>query len=436
MTRTLTTKLLLLCCMVLGCLQMQAQGWEKKYSPDVVMAINTVVPTADGNYLVTGWNIGGNYSAQRVMKIAGNGDVVWKSDIDSFHNPGAANVTQEGGIVILGNNQSGHRNLAKIDGNGNMVWMQRVLPYNVNGGGTGNMDIDTTDNKGFIAVFPAYDSALLANTLYVNRFDSNGNSIWGKTYYTPSDTPAVCYAICNSKDGGFIVTTAKSGQLGLYLFKVDSAGNKVWEYNPPHAQNWISASIGHDGNILLLSTDFGGGDNAISKINQQGQLLWRQAYAFADTAGWGWYGHVEEKNNGELSVMVTGYDTINIPGYLATTRAEAFALTRVDTLGHLIRYRQISTVNLGSNAGLYEITGKAIATSHEGGVIFGGWLQYDPQNYSAYLIKADSNGQVYPTTLSGYVYGDNNNNCNKDTDEIFLKPVNVTLTSPLLIRSL
>ena len=435
MTRTLTTKLLLLFSITLGYWHASAQGWEKKYSPDAVMGIDIICPTPGGNYLVTGWDVGGTNTFQRIMKIAANGNVIWKSDIDSLYNPGSATITQDGGLVMMAGgvanngNITSRGNVVRVDSNGQKLWLQTLRPPHTKADGSGNMDIDTTNNGGFAAVFSVYDSIAVNNVLYIDRLDGDGNIIWQKTYYTSGDTPTVGYAICNSGDGGFIVTAGANPQAGLYLFKVDSAGTFLWQYPATPSQGWLSATVAHDGNIFLLSTAFGGGDNAISKINQQGQLLWRQPYTLPDSTGWGWYGRLQERSNNRLVILATGYDTVNIPGVPYNTRANAFAFTIADTLGHLLFYKEVPTVNLGSNIATYQTSIKATVTSHEGGLIFGGWLQYDPQNYSGYLIKTDSNGAVYPSALSGYAYDDINNNCSKDPGEIFMAPVNLTFTS-------
>ena len=184
MIRTLQCKILLLGYLILATLQMTAQGWENKYSPDAQMHISTIYPTSGSGYLVTGW--GQNNNFQRIMKIDDNGGVVWKVDADSTESVTFDNITQDHGLVMICNGGLGfERNILRVDSLGNKVWL-RPLHHELQPGYTGNADIDTTNDGGFICTYNLLDSTG-GNTrahIYVSRLDALGNILWDSTYYT------------------------------------------------------------------------------------------------------------------------------------------------------------------------------------------------------------------------------------------------------------
>ena len=415
MTRTLHIKLLLLGYLVLAALQIDAQGWEKKYSPDATMYINTVYPVSGNNYLITGW--GDNEYFQRVMKINDNGDVVWKSDVDSVYSISTSNITQDEGLIIMGSSAGGPGyTMVRIDSTGNKLWQRAFHPNLTVFGSSGNRDIDTTTNGGFICTYSAQDTALPGShpQICVSRLDGSGNIIWDRRYY-PLDTSPVAYGIRSTRDGGFIVTGSDGPQRTLFCFKIDSNGNTLWQYTPP-AQNFLQPSMANDGNIWILSEPFyGGGPNTILKLDQNGNTIWSQSYTIPDSAGW--IGQVTERSDHSLALI----------GATPLRYGVRYSLSIVDTMGNTLLYRRISTSNLGYNLPLINTNYKSVAQSHEDGFVIGCWVNHQT-GYTGFLIKTDSNGLVYPSLLSGNVFFDANDNCSKDAGEIYLTPVYLTLT--------
>ena len=92
---------LLLVLLMSGIFKMNyAGGWEKKYSPDLRMGINSVYQLPNYTYLVSGADDTGTH--QRLMNIDFNGNVLWQHDYDSI-NYAATNIAQNNGYVMLGN---------------------------------------------------------------------------------------------------------------------------------------------------------------------------------------------------------------------------------------------------------------------------------------------------------------------------------------------
>lgn len=416
MIRTLHLKLLLLGCLILGTLQMKAQGWEKKYSPDLPMAINAIYPTHDGNYLTTGWDVGSSINHQRIMKVASNGDVIWKSDIDSLYGPDFANITQDHGLIILARGST----LVRVDSNGTQLW-RRVIHPGRTASTNGNADIDTTDNHGFIFIYTAVDSTVSRYPImYIDRLDSAGDLLWEQSYAT-TDTAPIPYALRNSRDGGFIISAGHNYQSGCYAFKIDGSGNILWQY-PGLPQYFLYPSVSRDGNILLISAPLSPSVNGIIKLDQSGHTLWSQTYPTLSDSSF-WFGLMGERADGTFALI--GSRNYN-NGFSSTDR---FSLSIVDSTGHIGYFKKIATSNLGPNIETYETNYRGNISTPDGGYLFGGWIQNDPAGYSGFLIKTDSTGLVYPSLLSGNVFWDANNNCSKDAGETYMTPVYLTLTN-------
>lgn len=407
--------------MLIAMMQTRAQGWMKKYSPDQMMAINTVYPTTDGGYLTTGWNLMQPYQ-QRVMKVDGQGNVVWQREVDSIYSVTSSVISQQRGLIILGvgvpqPGQGSPAVLVKTDENGQKLWQRPLHTEWTMFAGVGNTDIDTTDDGGFICTYTAIDTTG-GNThrhLYVSRLDAVGAVLWDSTYFY-ADTTTVTYSIKNNAGSdGFMITAGHDVTHGTSLLKIDETGHTQWEYRPATPHN-LSASVAIDGNIIVTESQIAGGGagtNYLSGISPAGNVLWTHTYSLPDSMSW--YGE---------TMVYSDYTIALIGGKFGAQ--DKFSVSLADTAGNILRYTRIFTGNLGNQSSLYSTQNKCVARAHDGGIVLGGWIQSDPAGYSGFLIKTDSTGQVYPGGVSGLVYADVNNNCTQDAAELTVPQAYVT----------
>lgn len=411
MIRALRIKTLLLACLVIAALHTYSQGWVKKYSPDSQMGITSLYVTADGNYITTGWNLTGY--TQRIMKIGVNGSPMWVAGNDSFTGISFSNITQDGGFISLQYDMPGNRVLFRTNAAGQPVWQRQVYPHIPNIGGIGNADIDTTDDGGFVYAISGFDSASGMIRMFVARTDANGDTLWCRTYFDGDSTQYVS-SLRNTKDGGFtmMVTHGVTPQTaGNSFCKIDGNGNMLWSVAYPYATQTMAA----DGNILLCGRNSVTNANFIAKLNQLGNHLWNLDYpAIPDTTYW--YSRVVENDDHTLAVI----------GYKSDGLNNGYSLCIVDTLGNLLLHKSLPSSNLGYGVRMFQATYKTFIKAADGGYILGGWLQEDPNDYSAVLIKMDSAGNVYPNLLSGNIFYDDNENCQQDANEPFVNPVIIT----------
>ena len=405
MKKTIQPTLLTVCLLFL-LLNVRAQGWEKKYSPDVMMGITSLYQTPNHGYITTGWDV--NNGPIRIMKIDSAGNVSSYQDYSYYdsiqlNGPSVSNITQGGGYIIMGE----QTRAMKINNLGQVVWHKQVYPGYISPD-IGNADLDTTSNGGFICAINSYDTTLHDNQIVLTRLDSNGNNLWAKSYYDTSLLTGAykyVYAVRNAGDGGFIACANLGSQQSIY--KIDSAGNFLWQYIVPAPYPVIA----HDGSILISGNDY------IGKLTQNGQLLWLTQYAIPGSVGWS--GNLVELNNNQ-------YASLSEDSGASPPR---YTFNKVDSAGHILLQNRISTAQLGANETLYDITfGKILVPASDGGYVTGFWIQNDPDNYSAAIIKMDSNGIIYPNQVSGIAYNDANNNCQQDSGEIGLKSMIISFT--------
>lgn len=416
----LLLRLTLLACMLIAMMQTEAQGWMKKYSPDMMMAINAVYPTADGGYLTTGWNVGGLSYRQRIQQVDGLGNVLWHREVDSIYSVTSSVISQQRGLIILGVGvpQPGNSSpavIVKTDANGQKLWQHQLHPEWTMFAGVGNTDIDTTDDGGFVCAYTALDTTG-GNThrhVYVSRFDSLGVKLWDQLYF-PADTGGVVYTLRNNTGGGgFMFTADHSINHGSVLVKIDESGAQQWVYTPTGV-HILCPTVAIDGNIMVVESQLAtSGTNYLSGLDPAGNVLWTHTYTLPDSMTW--YGQL---------VMRSDYTFALMGGKFGSQ--DKFSVSHADTAGHILEYRRVFTSNLGNQSSLYSTQNKCIARAHDGGIIFGGWMQNDPDGYSGFLIKTDSTGQVYPSAVSGLVFADGNSNCTQDSAEIAVPRAYVT----------
>lgn len=414
MIRALQMKTLLLCSLLLLAALSQAQGWMKKYSPDVMMATTSVYNTTDGNYLTTGWNL--NNGPQRLMKIKPDGSVLWAKEIDSIQSVSFSNITQDEGLAIIYYDSSQNRRMLRTDANGQVLW-RKLLHPKVQYNNLGNADIDTTDNGGFICSFTAYDTSTEIYRLYVCRLDAGGDTLWKRSYYD-TDSSKYVLALRNSKDGGFLVTIGNNSTIpaSYRLFKLDGNGDILWEN--PTQNKYLVPSVASDGNIWLCGSNAATGENTLQKLDQYGNEVWSKTYPMLPDSSV-WYTRVIERADGKLALSGSRY--IN--------SVDRFSFCVVDTTGTIHLFRKIAVANLGYNLRLLQSGYKNFTPTAEGGYLLGGWIQNEPSNYSAFLIKMDSAGNIYPAIVAVNTFYDDNQNCTRDGNEPLINPVTVTFTS-------
>jgi hypothetical protein len=272
--------------------------WTKTFgSINYDAEAHSVQQTRDGGYIMAG--MAGSYSADiynmYIIKTDGNGDTLWTRTLGQVGDERAYSVQQttDGGFIVGGHSEEfggGGSNdicLSKLDSTGTLLWMKKY------GGGTDDYcySVQQTSDGGYIAAGYTGSFGPGGIDVYVIKTDSNGDTLWTKTY---GDTGCdYAESIQQTSDGGYIITGCSTGPncaafLRVYLLKIDANGSLLWAktYGRPfdHDDEGWSVRQTTDGGYIIAgctrsSTQY---DYYLIKTDSTGTLLWSKAYGGAN----------------------------------------------------------------------------------------------------------------------------------------------------------
>lgn len=423
-TNTIIKKLSILLLFVAGLFQVAiAQGWAKNYSPDKLMHLYDFAQRSDSSFWATGFNLSTSASV-RLLRINQNGNIIQSIDYDSLSNPvSRACMTPDQGMAFIGvsnNSNLKTKTAMRVDSLGNILWTTNLITYvnTSNTGEVGNVYIDTTDNNGFVCASNVYDATMQQRRKLVQRLDENGNILWSN-YYDDNDSASYISFSKNAKDGGFIL-----GISWGKIIKIDENGSLEWEYTPAFTTNRLNAEASPFSNSKINIYSSIGTSSARNPIigqldNTSGNLLWLKTYPILPD-----------------SSLTSTFIEINPHTYVGTARRpsslsgsnKSLALAKLDTSGQVLDFKWLSTANLGHNHTL--LPSEDIIYTLDKGFLIGGFHQPSNTNpYSGYLIKTDSTFTVYPNSVTGYTWYDDNEDCILDANESKIPKVNVSFVS-------
>jgi hypothetical protein len=129
-------------------------------------------------------------------------------------------------------------------------------------------------------------SGKITRDIIIIKTDANGNIIWKRSYGGVNEEAA--RKIIKAADGNFLITgSTKSFGQGLddvYLIKIDSFGNIIWQktYGGASFDGGMDILETDDNNILLLgfTDNFGARDRDfwLLKLDARGNIIWDKLY--------------------------------------------------------------------------------------------------------------------------------------------------------------
>jgi hypothetical protein len=235
-----------------GLTNAQSTQWSESFSYSYGSG-NAIFPCTDGNYVMAG------ESNNRFLmaKFTKSGDLLWWK---TYQN-GKANCivgTSDGGFVLVG---SGEVNFIKTDSSGNLQWTEA---FNKDGVSFAiESAIQTLDN-GYLLVgyTPAGNSP---NWDWTLRIDSNGNTLWNKTYGTRSGQ-SLATAVLEESDGYVLAANSQ-------LYKIDKQGIAVWNQSTALASSLVKTA--DQGYLLASSTG-----SILVKFGSDGNISWSKDLAY------------------------------------------------------------------------------------------------------------------------------------------------------------
>ncbi|MDV4070561.1 hypothetical protein CMT45_02410 [Elizabethkingia anophelis] len=282
---------------------------DTKQAQDGTYMVVGMTKSNDGD--VTGYH--GQYDLWTV-KLDPNGNILWNKAIGGTQDEYASSVvfTADGGAVIAGYTKSTDGDMIgnpstnpqhqmmfalKIDGSGNIVWKKFIGP---NSGGS-TWGITQVSSGDFLVCGYSFVGNSLTGSFdgIVIKLDSSGNTIW-ENFYGGSSSDQI-QRIIETSDGNYLCGGSTStgddnllsgwGGLDLWLIKLDTDGNRLWQGSygtNGGADSFRSLIETSDTGILISSYTsgtggarsqaLGGEDVWILKLSNTGILEWEKSY--------------------------------------------------------------------------------------------------------------------------------------------------------------
>jgi hypothetical protein len=284
--------------------------------------------------------------------------------------------------------------LIKADKYGMIHWNKQYARSGISQGVAN--EVQQTDDGGYILAGYATKAFSRGHVLYIVKTNSVGDTLWTRTYAAPDCYFTYAHSVCQTSDGGYIVSgysAPASGDLKALLLKYDNAGNLIWnsEYGPPGGSAWAN-SVRQTSDGGYIFTGYCNpptlGSVYLVKTDEFGDTLWTKTYE-SNAVG------------EEIEQTVDG-------GYIITgTKGGHAYLLKVDSQGNMdwdqpfqdIAYSSCYSVKQTFDGG-YIIAGEIDTTTYKTGE------EYPMNSHNVLLAKTNRCGDTTWIMNFGYVLYD------------------------------
>jgi hypothetical protein len=265
--------------------------WSRTYGGNSSDIANSVYSTSSGAYIFAGYTKSFNADSNDVylVKTDSAGNILWYrlyggADYDDAR---CLQETADGGYILAGRTRSfgaggNDMYVVRTDSNGDSLWTRT---YGGSNSDAAECIIQTADGGYLIAGDTRpYSGAHVE--MYLVKTDSLGDTIWTRTYGGSDDR--VAYSVQQTDDGGYIVVGCNPIYGGLeydiYLVKTDSRGDTLWTrtYGGENEDYAISVEQTGDGDYMIAgstrSFGAGEGDFYVLRTDSLGDILWTRTY--------------------------------------------------------------------------------------------------------------------------------------------------------------
>jgi len=261
--------------------------WERTYGGDKSDGGNSVEQTADGGYIIAGYtgSFGAEWQDVYVVRVSSSGDTLWTRTFGGLNYDVGISVrqTSDGGYVVAGMTTPYDAYLIRMEQFGNPAWERTY-------GGIGwdaATSVSETEDGGFSVAGGSESFGSGGKDYYLVRVDSAGDTLWERRYGGSEDESASEHQ--PTWDGGWILAgdTESFGFASpkAYLVKTDSAGGVMWEQTYGGNIHTLAYSVYPtiDSGFVFVGTIIdtfcaGQPDLYIVRIDSSGNTLWEKAY--------------------------------------------------------------------------------------------------------------------------------------------------------------
>ncbi|MGQ9820170.1 MAG: T9SS type A sorting domain-containing protein [Candidatus Kapaibacteriales bacterium] len=389
-------------------LSAQITTWEKQYGKTTKSELAwDIAEDGSGNFVVTGVTMDSGCVAMIcntngwVVKINSIGDTIWTKSFDGTWLDIITSVIVKGtDYVMTGIGNYGIYGkqawFLKIDANGNLLTDKN---FGGNGDDSGDEIISTVDGGFFIiGSTKSFGTQDGKNDVWLLKLDSNGDTIWTKTYNLGNDDMGT--SIIPFQNNKFLISavtcTANCGGLNQQgfatYFIIDSAGTilSTKTFNQGQKNKFYAINPTSDGGAIIIGAtslieNFPSEDIYIVKLNSIGDTLWTKIIGDYN------------RYDGGFSIYQTNDDGYYVAAYSQSLQTPQMDfvnwwLLRLNSLGDTLWTRWWGGAD---NDDPYSIIPTSV-----GGLIMAGFRDANSNPFSSlsiansdfYVIKTDSMG--------------------------------------------
>ncbi|MDP3462937.1 MAG: hypothetical protein Q8S18_09135 [Bacteroidales bacterium] len=357
------------------------QVWEKSFGSGTGYSVEQ---TTDSGFIAIGTGVKSDYCVY-LVKTDRYGDTLWTKHhkINTRELYCSGHQTTDGGYIITGATKptdsfGNDVFLLKTDNNGDIMWSKE---YGGNKDDIG-YSVQQTMDGGYI-ITGWTESFSLIREVYLIKTDSNGETMWTKTY--GDDYENVGQTVQQTNDGGYFITGTtfimSSGIGWVNLIRTDSIGDIVWtttfdELDEDFGQ---SGQQTNDGGFIITGTTEtyynNNWDVLLMKVSASGEIDWVRIYGDENH---------EERGNCVQQTIDGGY--IITGSKKTNNNSKDVYLMKTDSYGDTLWTRTYGGENLDEGFFVQQTT--------DGGYIITGVYQDNNDIRYVYLIKTDENGII------------------------------------------
>ncbi len=373
--------------------------WQKNFGGSESESARSIVPTADGGFVVVGISEFDNPSLflafdYWVLKLDSVGNRIWETRLGGSKTDQAMAVieTNDLGFVIVGGSESIDGDLdtnngvadfwiLKLDANGNLLWQTSLGGFNTDVA----RDVYQTIDGGYIVSgYTSSDDGDVSKSqgggdVWMVKLDAGGSLVWENSYGGSGLDRA--YSVLQLETGEYVLlgysessdgdVSDNNGQKDYWIAKISSFGEIIWEKSYGGSNNDLAYKIQQstDGGFILVgnseSTDGdvtgnnGNRDYWVIKLDAFGNLVWENTFG---GAGQDEATSIESLKEG--GYIVVGFSDSS-DGDLSNNKGLGdYWIIKIDEDGNLIW-----EANFGGSA--YDVPGSIIQTL-DGGLVVAG----------------------------------------------------------------
>jgi hypothetical protein len=314
----------------------------------------------------------------------------------------AVQQTSDGGYAIVGDTNSYGSGgtdvwLIKTDSQRNEIWNKTFGESKWDRG----YSVQQTSDGGYIIIasknYPddnvAYDASdTEISPIWLIKTDSNGNKLWDRTFGGPQDFSG--FSIQQTNDGGYIFTGSRYSSISyssdIWLVKTDSNGKSLWDktFGRSHSENMgrYVQQTSDGGYILTGSTTNQSGEEYLDKkvwlikTDAQGNEQWNRIF------GLGTGSSVQQTSDGGYIVE----DFLPIPGNESISTPIPSKLIKTDANGN-----KLWEADAGS--------GISVQQTSDGGYITTGIIKTDAYGHKLWATESLSVTSIHQIVEGGYI---------------------------------